>query len=295
MTRWIAVDWGTSALRAALMEDDRPVETRQSAEGMADLTPDAFEPTLTRLIDGWLGPGGATEIFCCGMVGARQGWHEAGYRAVPCAPAAAPVSVPGTDPRLRVRIVPGLSQADPHPDVMRGEETQIAGILAALDGFDGCACLPGTHTKWAHLSAGEVVSFRTVMTGEIFALLSRGSVLRHSLAGDGWDDDAFDAALSDAMSRPQELTARLFGLRAADLLSGQDAGVARATLSGLLIGVELAATRPWWLGREVAVCGAERVAATYARALEAQGVRTRPVPSDRATLAGLARARSLAA
>ena len=71
---------------------------------------------------------------------------------------------------------------------MRGEETQIAGLVAAEPGFDGVACLPGTHTKWAHVSAGEVVSFASYMTGEIFALLAGQSVLRKTLATDGWSD-----------------------------------------------------------------------------------------------------------
>jgi 2-dehydro-3-deoxygalactonokinase len=88
------------------------------------------------------------------------------------------------DPRLRVSILPGLKQAVP-PDVMRGEETQIAGFLAAAPGFDGVLCLPGTHAKWVQISAEEVVSFRTFMTGELFDLLSTQSVLRHSIAGEG--------------------------------------------------------------------------------------------------------------
>jgi hypothetical protein len=73
---------------------------------------------------------------------------------------------------------------------MRGEETQIAGFLAQNPGFDGVLCLPGTHTKWVHISAGEVVSFRSFMTGELFATVGPHSVLRHSV-GEGWDDAAF--------------------------------------------------------------------------------------------------------
>ena len=105
---------------------------------------------------------------------------------MPCPPApAAFARAPTADPRLVVRILPGLSQDDP-PDVMRGEETQIAGLLAREPDFDGIACLPGTHTKWAHVSAGEVVSFASYMTGELFGLLAATSVLRKTLAEDGW-------------------------------------------------------------------------------------------------------------
>ena len=291
---WIAVDWGTTRLRAWRMEGDRPVESRDGDRGMAVLEPDTFEPALLELVDDWLAPRGTTEVVACGMVGARQGWTEAPYAPVPCPPAGSPgVAAPVADPRLSVRILPGLSQTAPHPDVMRGEEVQIAGLLAARPDFDGVACLPGTHTKWAHLSAGEVVSFRTTMTGELFALLTGHGVLRHSTAGEGWDATAFDEAVSDALSRPERAFARLFELRAADLLEGQAPATARARLSGLLIGAELAATRAWWLGREVALIGAPRLSQAYEAALAAQGVPASRLDGAEAVLAGLAAARHI--
>ena len=291
---WIAVDWGTSNLRAFAMGPGGALAEAESDDGMGRLPREGFEPALLRLIGPWLHDH-PVEVVACGMVGSRQGWHEAPYRAVPCAPLdpGALIAVPTRDPRLSLRIVPGLKQAAP-PDVMRGEETQIAGALALRPGFDGVLCLPGTHSKWAHVSAGEVVSFQTCMTGELFALLSAQSVLRHGMAGDGLDEAAFDDALTDALSRPERLAARLFGLRAEGLLSGLAPAAARARLSGLLIGIELAATRAFWLGRPVALIGADRLSALYARALAAQGAVPRAIPARNATLAGLtlAQARS---
>jgi 2-dehydro-3-deoxygalactonokinase len=201
------------------------------------------------------------------------------------------VTAPTRDARIRVRLVPGLKQALP-ADVMRGEETQIAGALALLPGFDGVVCLPGTHSKWAHLSAGEVVSFQTFMTGEMFALLSQASVLRHGMQGEGWDDAAFDAGVSDALSRPERIGAKLFGIRAEGLIAGLPAAAARARLSGLLIGMELAAARPYWLGQAVAIVGSEGISASYARALKGLGVEARLVKGGEAVLAGLAATRA---
>ena len=199
------------------------------------------------------------------MAGARGGWEEAPYATVPCPPGPAAFARPRTrDPRLSVRILPGLRQDQP-PDVMRGEETQLAGLLAAEPGFDGVACLPGTHTKWVHLSAGEVVSFASYMTGEIFALLATASVLRKTVAPDGWSDPDFLQAVEDGMARPERTAARLFGLRAEALLHGLPPERARARLSGLLIGAELAGARPYWLGREVVLIGADRLAARLPR------------------------------
>ena len=279
---WIAVDWGTSRLRAWGMRDDEPVWHEASDRGMGALEPRAFEGALRDLLGAREAP-----VVACGMVGARQGWVEAPYAAVPCAPIGPAVRAPGA---LDVAILPGLSQARP-PDVMRGEETQIAGLLAADPGFDGVACLPGTHTKWARLSAGEVVSFRTCMTGELFALLSERSVLRHCVGGEGLDEAAFAEALSDAIARPEALAAALFGLRAEALLADAPPARQRARLSGLLIGAELAATRPYWLGQEVALVADGAIARAYGAALAAQGASVRHRGAEAATLAGLRAAR----
>ncbi len=288
---WIAADWGTSALRIWAMDDaDRVIGTARSDRGMGGLDRDGFETAFLEIAGPFLAIGAVTDVIVCGMAGAREGWAEAGYAKVPCAPAGdAAVTVQTVDPRLNVRILPGLSQASP-ADVMRGEETQIAGFLRLAPDFDGVICLPGTHTKWAHVSAGEVVSFRTFMTGELFALLSKNSVLRHVVAGDGWDAGAFTSGLSDAMSRPESVAAKLFGLRASALLDAVPPATARAQLSGLLIGMELAASRPYWLGQRVALIGADALVALYETALAGQGVPTEK-PADDVTLSGLVAAR----
>ncbi len=290
-TEWIAVDWGTSHLRAWAMQGDTVLDQAQSDLGMARVAPGAFQSALLALVQDWLGDA-PVDVVACGMVGARQGWAEAPYAVVPSAPVPnAPVRVPGTDPRIRAFIVPGLKQATP-PDVMRGEETQIAGFLAGHQNWDGVLCLPGTHTKWVQISAGEVISFRTFMTGEMFDLLCVQSVLKHSV-GEGWDDAAFAEAVADTLSKPENLAGRLFGLRAADLLQGQDKAIARARLSGLLIGAELAATRPYWLGQQLAIIGADEVSKIYAQALQQQGAFVETADATLSTLAGLALARTL--
>lgn len=285
-TSWIAVDWGTSNLRAWLMSPEgRPLQRFESDRGMARLTRAHFEQALLELVGAHL-PETPLPVVVCGMAGARQGWAEAPYVAVPCTPPVTGVRVPTTDPRLDVRILPGVKQDRP-PDVMRGEETQIGGFLAGEPGFDGVLCLPGTHTKWVHISARELVSFRSFMTGELFTLIGGQSVLRHSLGGAGWDEAAFEQAAADTLSRPATLAGALFGLRADGLLNGTGAAVTRARLSGLLIGAELAAARPYWLGQQVAILGEGGMARAYQAALGAQGVAARLLPAEDITLAGL--------
>ena len=282
---WIAVDWGTSNMRAWALRNGAVLAEGHSDKGMGDLEPDEFEAALLEVIEPWLGTN-RIPLVACGMVGAKQGWCEAAYASVPCPPVGQGAVRPDVnDARIDVAILPGLSQADP-ADVMRGEETQIAGYLAFDPEFDGVLCLPGTHTKWAQISAGEVVSFRTFMTGEMFALLSGQSVLRHSV-GEGWDDEAFAGAVSDAMARPEALANRFFSLRAEGLLADLTTEAATARLSGLLIGAELAAARPYWLGQKIVLIGAPKLSQHYAAALALQGAVTETADATQTTLAGL--------
>lgn len=279
---WIAVDWGTSNMRAWAMSASGTVLAEvRSDKGMGDLTPDQFEDAFRDATNGW---DINVPIVACGMVGARQGWIEATYAAVPCP--ATPTGFTQPNSTLDVHIIPGLMQDSP-ADVMRGEETQIAGFLALNLNWDGVICLPGTHTKWAHISADEVISFQTYMTGDMFAALGDHTVLRHSVQSDDWDWDAFDTAVGDAMARPERIAARLFSLRAEGLLNGMTNATARARLSGLLIGAELAGAKPYWLGQQIAVIGAGNLTALYVRALALQSAPATQVKGDAITLAGL--------
>lgn len=288
---WIAADWGTSALRVWAMRGEDVLTEAQSADGMGRLAQDGFEPALLRLIDGWL-TGAPLPVIACGMVGARQGWSEAAYRAVPCPPLGPPFhQVQPADPRFTLHILPGLSQSAP-PDVMRGEETQIAGFLQRRPGFDGTLCLPGTHTKWVHVRAGRVERFQTCMTGEVFALLSGHSILRHGL-GEGWDDTAFPTAVAEAAADPARLFSDLFALRARSLLGSPPPGAARARLSGLLIGMELAATRAFWQAGPVVLIGAGGLVGHYATALSALNCPVELTDGTDITLAGLCAAHRL--
>ncbi len=289
---WIAVDWGTSHLRAWAMSDTGDVIAHaKSTNGMGVLNRDQYSDALIELVDAWLGST-ITPVVACGMVGSRQGWVEAPYQTVPCKPATDHLVKPNSaDTRCDIHIISGVKQDAP-ADVMRGEETQIAGFIAKNPNWDGVLCLPGTHTKWVHISAGEIVSFQTFMTGEMFAALSEHSVLRHSVETSDWDSTAFEDAVADAIAKPERLAARLFSLRAQGLLHNLSNAEAKSSLSGQLIGSELAAARPYWLGQNVAIVGADRLSDIYAHALKLQGVVAENTDGEEMTLAGLTAAYS---
>lgn len=230
---WVGVDWGSSRLRAWALDAGDAVLARGSSDrGMLSLAPNEYEDALLRVIGDWLPDRDQRDVLVCGMAGARQGWREAAYLPVPTrlnAMARGAVAPPCQDPRLRVRLLPGLCQTtDGHFDVMRGEETQLAGLVASEPEASGLVCLPGTHAKWARLEKGTVTHFTTFLTGELYALLSRQSVLRHSLEqdqgqdendlADPGDHEAFVKAVRESLAEPGRYSSRLFGLRAADLL-----------------------------------------------------------------------------
>lgn len=293
----IAVDWGSSAFRLWLLAADGQVlaESR-GAEGMDHCTRHGFAPVLASHLAAVAAPAD-WPVLICGMAGARQGWAEAPYLDLPCrltdlARHALRLPVPQAMGR-DIRILPGLARRDARrPDVLRGEETQLLGLSRA--GHDGVICMPGTHCKWVTLAAGTVVDLCTFMTGELFALLSRQSLLRFGLSGAEpgaltAETPEFAAALDQALEDPAGLGEALFPLRAAGLLgfAGPQEGLAR--LSGLLIGAEVGRMARHLTGT-VTLLGQSGLGALYLAALQRAGVAPRQAEADHMTRAGLAAA-----
>jgi len=291
---WIAADWGTSNLRVwALDQNGSIINTINQGKGMSALLPSEFEPYFMGLIEKWLPEKTETEcpVVICGMAGAKTGWKETSYMEAPCSPINPDKTtwVQTTDQRISVRILPGIMQKSPS-DVMRGEETQIAGYLSKKPNFDGVICLPGTHTKWVHISAGEIISFRTFMTGEIFQLLSEYSILKNSVKSDKFDTDSFLQAFEDTYSNPALLSSKLFGIRATDLLENIPTKLLKAKLSGYLIGSELAGSKSYWLGRDIVMIGNANLCVLYEKALKKLGLNISLENTQDITLNGLKQA-----
>src|SRR5436190_4299826 len=185
---WVAVDWGTSNLRAWGVGTSGDVMfSHTSDQGMSKLTPDAYPRVLSALLKGNFPlKGPKIDVLICGMAGAKQGWTEAPYLDAPAdlEALARGAVVPSVSEALSPRILPGICQRHAgQEDVMRGEETQLLGLRTLWHGFSGVVCMPGTHSKWVQLAGRHVERFATAMTGELFEVLRTHSVLRHSFAG----------------------------------------------------------------------------------------------------------------
>jgi len=290
----IVADWGTSNLRIWGMDHQgNIVHTANSDKGMSSLEPSEFEPYLISQIKNWLPreENARCHVVICGMAGAKSGWKEAPYLKVPCPPIdkEKTIQVETKDKRISVSILPGIMQKSP-PDVMRGEETQIAGYLSKKPDFDGIICLPGTHTKWVHISVGEIVSFRTFMTGEIYQTLSECSILKNSVKSNDFDLTTFLEAFGDTYSNPALLSSKLFGLRAADLLENISTKFLKSKLSGYLVGSELAGAKSYWLGQNIVMIGNDELCILYKKALKNLGLNVTIENTQDVTLSGLKQA-----
>ncbi len=287
-----AIDWGTSSFRLWIVDRDGSVlAERRSGDGMQSIgNPEGFPGVMeSHLAE--VQAGDDLPVVVCGMAGARQGWVEARYVDAPArldSLIAKAVRVPGV--ARDVRILPGVAQrsAD-HPDVMRGEETQLLGAAVGASA-SRLFCMPGTHSKWVALNKGAINEFATFMTGELFDLLARESILVHAIKSTRIDPDdpEFGAAVEAGLVRPADIANRIFEIRPSQLLGFSPAGGGAARLSGLLIGVEIAgAVARFGDFAEVDLLAAGALSSLYARALEIAGKMVRPHDADTAVRDGL--------
>ena len=286
MAQLVAVDWGTSSLRGALLDEaGRVLDEKSAPLGILNVANGDFAAVFAAQFGEWMKPAG-TVCLISGMAGSRQGWAEAPYVKCPAGVEDLAGHLHWIDPG-RIALVPGLSdERGEVPDVMRGEEVQIFGALRLAGLRDGLFVLPGTHSKWAIVRGGRVTGFRTCMTGEFYGLLARHSILARTLAADApLDETSFVRGLVRA-GDGQGLLHNSFGVRALALFGRLSPAESASYLSGLLIGEELR-LQPLQAGGEVIAIGAPALTARYALALAQMRVTVRTFGPE-ATWAGLA-------
>jgi 2-dehydro-3-deoxygalactonokinase len=278
----IAVDWGTSSFRAFRLDPaGRVLERRAAPRGILAIEGGRFDQELLRQVGDWIAEGD-TRVLMSGMIGSRQGWQEAAYLPCPAGPAeiaAALVTVPFEGAQLL--LVPGLSHHDAAgvPEVMRGEETQIVGVLSEL-GKDGVACLPGSHSKWVQVADGRIAGFATYLSGEAFSALHGHTILGRMMRDGPTHTGAFDRGVARAAD-PGHLLHHLFGVRTLGLFGSLSENESASYLSGLLVGHEVRAALPPDGGR-VHFIGSAALCALYARATAARGATAVPHDEDAA-------------
>lgn len=275
----IAVDWGTSRVRAwRLAEDGRVRERKALDAGVMAVARNEFASILDAMVGAWCAEGEGP-LFLCGMVGGRQGWTEVPY--VKCPASLDEIAAGVRELRWKhgiAYIVPGLHCEDAQgmPDLLRGEESQALGAMALLPPGDALLCLPGTHSKHVRVSGERIAGFETYMTGEAFAVLLDHSILGRLAEGRDIDPAAFEAGVANG-AKGGALSHQLFGVRTraitGELAPQQVAGY----LSGVLVGHEVANLPP----RSIVHVAAEpALRDLYLRALAATGRSARELDAD---------------
>jgi len=263
LKKWIAVDWGTSTFRAYLVQNNEVSDTIETKDGMKFVKSHLFEQTLLTLIDRWLDNDKITEILASGMVGSKQGWEEAPYQKTPCNLKSLNYITPSLkDNRISLKIFSGVSQIN-QPDVMRGEETQIAGFLNENPNFNGSICLPGTHSKWVEIKNNNIVKFKTFMTGELFEIISKNSVLIHSIKAEKIDKMELLKSVDKILQKPELFSNALFQLRADDLINSKGPLIYKSRLSGYLLAIELLGSVEFWKNSDIVLIGNPDLTAMY--------------------------------
>jgi 2-dehydro-3-deoxygalactonokinase len=285
--RWadgfIAVDWGTTNRRAYLIDGSgNRTDEFEDHKGVLSVPAGGFDGAVAEIRERL----GDKPLLLAGMVGSNRGWKEAPY-------VAAPAGLDDLTKALvwageREAIVPGVSYLkNDRADVMRGEEVQLLGAVAArrVDP-EGLVCHPGTHNKWATLRGGQINSFRTVMTGELFSLLKEHSILSDLLQGDVEPNEAFKAAASHAISN-ETLPAELFEIRARVLLGAAKKEDAGSYTSGLLIGTDVRIGLSLPTSAQVTVIGRPELTRLYAAAIGQAGRDAVELDGEQCFLAGI--------
>lgn len=285
MTRLLAIDWGTSSLRGALLAEDAGVAIERSfPRGILSVAPGEFAAVFAQCFGDWMTPG--TLCLIAGMAGSQQGWVEAPYCPCPAGFGDLASRLAWIEPK-RIAIVPGLCIASGGtPDVMRGEETQVFGALALLDLSDASIVLPGTHSKWVTVRERRITHFSTWMTGEFYALLRQHSILSRTLPADAAPHDpaAFEQGVARALCG-EGLLHTAFSTRTLALFKRMEPPALASYLSGLVIGEELRG-QTMAHGSEVVIVGAPDLVSRYEQALGLIGVSCL-APASNATWAGL--------
>ncbi|MBB4858878.1 2-dehydro-3-deoxygalactonokinase [Novosphingobium chloroacetimidivorans] len=283
---FIAVDWGTTNRRAYHIDNGHVVSSERDEMGVLSVPPGGFPAQVAALRDRF----GSLPVLMAGMVGSNRGWYDAGYVACPATIEILAAAVVESEPG--VSIVPGVSvDTSSRVDVMRGEEVQLLGAVAAgLAPMDAMICQPGTHNKWATLQQGALIDFTTAMTGEMFAVLKAHALIGSEMGGEVDADASFDAGV--AASADEDLLAALFGVRAASVLGRRKPGEAAAYVSGLLIGSDCRA-RLRQSRQTVHLLADGLLSRLYTAAITSVGGQAVVVDSHASFVAGITRIRDL--
>jgi 2-dehydro-3-deoxygalactonokinase len=293
----ISADWGTTSLRAFLLDSRGAiVDRREAPKGIMKVPDGDFSGTFSALTGRWLNDYPDMPVLLSGMIGSEQGWALAPHIPLPARLADLAASlhaVPLTDKKCAY-IVPGLTTVGAHGvhDIIRGEETQIVGAFDDSPAEESVLCLPGTHSKWVTVANGAISGFQTSLTGETLAILSDNSILgrlmENSAAAENEKEE--EIAFVQGLTRATEqggLLHHLFGVRSQGYCRVIPRSGLRLYLAGILIGHEIRGMREIYPRlKSITIIAGHGIAERYGCALQFFGLETELVDGEAAAFRG---------
>jgi 2-dehydro-3-deoxygalactonokinase len=298
----VLIDWGTSSFRAVIINEAGEIGARSASDaGIMNVPKGDFLTYLTETLEALDVAHNPPPVLMSGMIGSTLGWCEAPYLTGQQSLDDFAKNLFVLDDRyLDIRIVPGVTAPSlglpEHIDVMRGEETQFFGSLILRQSTEtsrdvaSLICIPGTHAKWIVEIHGTIDSFATFMTGELFSVLSRYSVVSGVLAeeqNNSYLSPAFFEGLDMAL-QPMGVMHHAFLLRAGTVTGGFETSTNRDRLSGICIGSEIASMRPYIeaSGHPVTLIASGVMRVAYEQAFTYFKVPYKIIDAEAATIAG---------
>jgi len=268
------------------MDNNNVIDQVSTQEGMKFIDQNEFEKILIKNIDAWNNKFDIKVIIASGMVGAKQGWIEVPYINSPCDIRNVNFKTFKILDDANIHILSGVSQFNPS-DVMRGEETQIAGFLLNNVDFNGSICLPGTHSKWVNMNSYNIQEFTTFLTGELYEIVKKYSILNHSLNTTELDDEIVKSSAKLIIENPSFISNKLFEIRADNLLKNSNQTSNNSKLVGYLLGIELSGSRTYWEDKDLVIIGSSNLNKYYELILNGRSNSIRLFNSSDMALNGL--------
>ena len=282
---WIAIDWGTTNFRAWIIKNNKILKEINRPHGIKNIPNKNFEDILNKNIKIPKKNNRKIKIISCGMIGSKQGWLDTGYEKNLNLTKNNLVKVKTKNKNIDFYIVKGLSQKQPY-DVIRGEETQILGYLESDKKFSGFICLPGTHSKWIKITKGKLINFKTYMTGELFEIISRNSILKYSINDKKINLKIFKNSVILSQKKYFNLFEYLFEFRSRALLTKKKY-YPKSELLAYLIGNEIKSNINELRNFKVIIIGSDYNSKLYSQAMQILKIDNKIINSKNITINGL--------
>lgn len=291
---FIAINWGSTNFRAYLISRDGIVlDSIKTAQGVTKISRGEMVEIADEISRRWPD---ATGAYAAGMIGSSSGWESVPYCSCPASLADLAHAIQPTKiGALQCHLIPGLSGVSPSGtgDILRGEEVELFGLLAADDSLTRgkhMILLPGTHTKWVQVDDGEIRSFFTSMSGELFDRVQEKGLLASIITSGAKPNDIFLAGVELGKQKSSGFARQLFGVRAQVMLETLHRNDAASYARGILIGAEISDGLVQYPDTDeclsITLTGNDGLCALYQYALSSFGIASRILDAEPVAIAG---------